>query len=138
MSYSVRRLNPEEWRLNSEAAHACAFGEFRPKELERIDFALVALKDEGLVGYAQCIEMSATHLYLQYGGAFLDCQKTMAVVPCYISLIDWCSEKYKRVSTRIENTNLPMLRLALKLGFLVIGTRATDNKIFLELLKEGE
>lgn len=135
--YSVRHVDSKFWLDKySEKAHLSSFGEFRPKELERIDFALVATDGPEPKGFVTCKEMDSETLYWQYGGAFSGTQNTFAVAPCYFEMIKWCLDRYQRVTTRIENTNIAMLKLAFKVGFLVIGTRVFNNQIFLELLLE--
>lgn len=136
MSYSVRCLSPEEWKLDSESAHSLSFGEIRSKELERITFALLALKEDIPIGYVQCIEMDAESIYWQFGGIFPEAKKKVEAVAAYLAGIDWCLSRYKRITSRIENVNIPMLKLAMKMGFLVVGTRVANGKIYLEVLKE--
>ncbi len=138
MTYSVERLESDKWIQDSELAHRLSFDAHRSKDLERIDFALVTMKDSKPHGYVTCIEMDSETVYWQIGGAFPNAKGTGAVVPCYIAMVDWCLERYRRITTRIENTNVAMLRLAMKVGFLIVGTWNFKGKIYLELLLEGE
>lgn len=135
--YSVERLSREEWvNGRSMRAHALSFGEYRSSALERIDFALIVSAREVPRGYVQCIEMDSETVYWQIGGAFAGEHGSHVIVPCYLAMIDWCLERYKRITTRIENTNIRMLHLAMKVGFLVVGTWNFQGKIYLELLNE--
>lgn len=135
----IVKVDAKDWRgLESEKAHYLTFGDFRARELERFDFTLLGFKDETLIGYFNCKEMDAETLYIQTGGALPEAKGTVNVVPGCIAGVDWMLERYKRVTGRIENTNRPMLKIALMMGFLVCGTWNFNGKIYLELLKEKE
>ncbi len=133
----INRIEKDDWiKQEGWAAHASAFGTSRPDSLERFDYALVSMKGDKPTGYVTCIEMDSETLYWQIGGAFSSAQKSTVVVPCYKAMIDWCADKYQRITTRIENDNISMLHLAQKMGFRVVGTWNFKNKIYLELLLE--
>ncbi len=135
--YSVQSMSPDVFsEIACEAAALSSFGVSRSRHLDRIDFALIAMKDEKPAGYVTCLEMDADTIYWQIGGAFADAKKTGVVVPCYLAMIDWCLDRYHRITTRIENTNQAMLRLAMKVGFLIVGTWNFKGTIYLELLLE--
>jgi RimJ/RimL family protein N-acetyltransferase len=102
------------------------------------DFALVSKVDGEPSGYVQCIEMNKSVIYWQFGGAREEFRKKLSVLPCYSKMIQWTAERYKRIETRIENNNLPMLHLAMKAGFRAVGTRTVRGRIFLELIFERE
>lgn len=134
--YTVERIDSDKWLTDSETAHKLAFGAYRSRELDRIDFALITMKDSRPAGYVTCLEMDSETVYWQIGGAFPDAKNTGVVVPCYLAMIDWCLDRYQRITTRIENTNTAMLRLAMKVGFLIVGTWNFKGSIYLELLLE--
>lgn len=138
MTFSIRKLTPSQWATHFAAAsHLIAFGETRSPELDRIDYALIMTDDKNeICAYMTCIEMDAESVYWQFGGAMPNYKNTLYSVRGYELFVKWARENYKRISTRIENTNLPMLRLAMKMGFLVTGTTTFKNKIYLELLNE--
>ena len=136
--FSVQQVFAKDWIGRfSEDAYLASFGSIRPAELERFDFSIIAI-DEGnnISGFITCKEMDSETLYWQNGGAFKNYGKTIHVVGGYRSFLRWAKERYKRVTTRIENTNYPMLKLALSVGFLIIGTCVVNNKIYLELINE--
>ncbi len=133
----VEMVMPLEWKDKyMDKMYLLSFNGERPKALERCDFALVYKKDDNPVGFVTCHEMDSETLYWQYGGAINEVKKTHTVIDNYISFIMWSRERYKRVATRVENTNIPMLKIALKCGFLIVGTYNFNNKIFLELTQE--
>lgn len=118
-------------------AYINVFGCHRDPEIEKIDFALICLNEkQDYLGFITCKEMDAESVYWQFGGAFEETKNTIRVLPAYRMFIEWCSGKYKRITTRIENTNLAMIKLALKCGFLINGTWNFKNKIYLELCLE--
>jgi len=135
MSFIVNQLSKFEWEGCAEKAHLIVFGEERHFMMNRIDFALTVKTGDKHIGYLTAKEMDSETLYWQYGGALPDCSPG-EIVPSYIAFVDWSLERYKRITTKIENTNIKMLHLAMKMGFLIVGTWNFDGKIYLELLNE--
>ena len=131
----VTQLSYLQWEACAEKAHSLVFGEERSLLLNRIDFALIVKSNEKPIGYLTAREMDALTIYWQYGGA-LPGSTASEIVPCYLAFVDWCLERYLRITTRIENTNVKMLHMAMKMGFLIVGTWNFQNKIYLELLNE--
>lgn len=139
MNMRVFQASLAEWAgIDSEKAHYATFGEFRSHELERFDFSLFAASDDTVIGYMNCKEMDSETIYFQMGGAFPDSKGSIKVVPACIAIIDWCLSRYERITARIENTNVRMLKIAFSLGFLVCGTWNYNGKIYLELLKQKD
>lgn len=133
--YFVQQLSPDQWGALSEKMHLVVFDKLRPKELERISFALIAECNEQLGGYITCKEMDSETLYIQYGGAFPNFSKSHYVLGGYLEMIKWCTQNYARVWTRIENKNVPMIKLALQAGFIVTGTSLMKNNLYVEFSK---
>lgn len=138
MNWKVRKISFEDWISHlAEGSHLLAFGEKRPTSLERIDYALILVDDKNeIAAFITCKEMDSETVYWQYGGAMPQYKETIYSVKGYELLLNWARDHYNRIHTRIENRNLPMLRMALKLGFLVTGTMTFKNKIYLELANE--
>ncbi len=104
--------------------------------MDRIDYAIV-LKDENeLLGYCTCKELDDESVYWQYGGAFPTAQNSSKAVEVYMVLVSWAHEKYKRITTLVENDNVRYLKLAMHAGFRIIGVRMFGGKILVELLNE--
>lgn len=133
MSYSIKALTADEWMEWSEAAHENVFSEARENSHNRADFALISLKIGEPTGFIQCKEIDSKTLYLQTGGAFKNFQGTSAVFGSYSALIDWCAENYERVITKVNNENVRMIRLAMSVGFRIIGSSAFKGKVTLEM-----
>lgn len=128
----VQALLPNEWDHFSENAHLVCFNENRPKELNRIDFALLSSVGDKPVAYMTCREFDAESVYMQFGGAFPSVRGTSTSFFAYKSMVDFLSSRYKYASTMIQNTNTGMLKFAMKIGLRVIGTRTIKDQIFLE------
>ena len=110
------------------------FKEHRPTEMNTFDFALFAENDDGTPSaYATCIEMDKESVYMQHGGAFPGSEKSLKAVGAYHRFLAYLREHYKRASTRVENINTPMLKLAMSAGFLINGLDCYGTQIFLHL-----
>jgi hypothetical protein len=134
--YSVKRFTPEEWAPLAQDAHKALFGLERPQELNSHHFILGGFGDGELGGYITCLEMDTKSVYIQYGGIFPNFSKSIHAFPAYLQLIGWLRAKYSRAMTKIENTNFPMLKMALQAGFVVMGTEFFEGKLFLNLTNE--
>lgn len=124
--------DPSQWGLVSERLHAETFGEFRPDSLNRIDFALVYWLDDEPLGYMTCREMDSESVYIGYGGILPKNRRNPKSFTGYMELLMYLQERYLRASTLIENNNVEMIRLAMKVGFRITGVRNFKGQIFLE------
>ena len=134
--YELRVLSNEEWALLGRTSHALTFGEMREPMLNRHHFTVAVMHSGDMGGFFTCLEMDSETLYIQHGGVLPNFQKTIHATQGYAAFIDWCEARYKRLTTKIENINAPMLRLAMKMGFLIVGTSTFKNKIYLDHLLE--
>lgn len=132
MKIEVDCLDAKEWASYSEQAHLICFAKHKPVSLERIDFALVARRGDQLLGYVTCRELDGESLYWQFGGAFPGTLSTSLSWLGYQALVEHCKPRYKRISTLIENNNLVMLKMAMKVGYRIIGLRNFKGTILLE------
>lgn len=135
----VRPVTREEWLKMSEEAHLICFNEKRPKDLERIDYALLNVTTEGdVLNYCTVKELDSESVYWQYGGAFPNSKGSVHSARSYARNIKWTFEQgYKRITTYAKNTNSNMLRIQLKCGFIPIGTRTFKGEVFIEMLLEA-
>ncbi len=132
-------ISPEMWKQHfADNAHRIAFDKRLSPEKERIDFALLAVKDGCPGGYMTCRELNADRVYLQFGGVFPPHKGTVHVFSGYLQLIDWVSDRYKVLETCIENTNKVMLKMAMKAGFLIIGIRHYNGVTLLIHKREND
>jgi RimJ/RimL family protein N-acetyltransferase len=138
MALAVKQLSPDEWRALSEDAHLVMFGENRPASMDRIDYALI-VEEEGVpCGYLTAKELDAEGVYWQFGGAFPGTQGSGRSAQCYEKLLEWTFERYKRITTLVENANVRYLKFAMHFGFRIIGCRMFDGIVLVELLNKRE
>lgn len=135
MSISVLKYNPGEWLEYAGSAHKLVFKKNRDPLLDRISFALLAHNDDTAIGYVTCRELDAESIYWQFGGA-LDEFRGFSAVQGFRAFFDYCSARYKRISTLVKNDNVNYLHLIMKMGFRAIGIRNFQNEIFLEMYWE--
>lgn len=129
-------LSKEEWNKYAEKAHLICFDKHYAAEKQRIDFALVSRWGDRLMGYVTCREMDADTVYWQFGGAFPGTKDTSLTFKGYTAMIGHCGKKYKRITTLIENTNTVMLKMAMKVGFFIVGVRNYGGSVLLEHVLE--
>lgn len=129
---------PEKWAELSERAHLIVFNELKKPDMNRIDYALLVESKSGEpMFYAECRELAKDSLFWQYGGAFPGTKGTIVSVRCFEQLIEWAEfAGYTRISFLVENTNEAMLKLAMRMGFLITGIRMHKGGVFLENILE--
>lgn len=121
MDVSVAQVSRDEFNKIAEEVHLGCFSEYRPKDMNRFNFALLASSQEkGLTAYATVLEHDSESAYMQHGGCFHPDNK-MLTTKSYLKMIEWLKMKYPVVTTRIFNWNIPMIKLALQAGFLIHG-----------------
>ncbi len=130
-------FTPQEWEGFSENAHKIAFQEHKPAHFDRIDFALLAVgRDETPAAYVTCRELDHASVYWQFGGAMPGSKGGIPAFRAYEAFVRHAKTHYERVTTLIENTNTPMLKMAMKVGFRIVGIRNFKGSILLEHLLE--
>lgn len=137
MDLFVIRLDAKEWEKMAEDAHVICFNEKRPSYVNRIDYALLVVdqKTDKPVSYITVKEFDNETAYWQHGGGFPG-TIGIPVYQAYRACIAYSKERYKRIFTLIENKNTPMLKMAMKVGFRIIGVKNIANEIMLEHLIE--
>lgn len=134
--YVIKQFAPKDWFTISESAHAAAFGELRPASVDRIDFALLTVEDktDTVVGYVTCTEINAFILNWKFGGAFPPIRGKASLLSAYRATIEWCAKgTWTHLTTLIKNDNFPSLRLAMSVGFKIIGIHYFEGEILVEL-----
>lgn len=137
--FDVKLIGRDDWKtFFAEEAHKLVFSEKRSADLDRIDFAILLVKEDSPVAFATCREHDSETVYMQYGGALPLNKKTYGVSQGYGQMIEFLSHNktYKRVTTRIGNENVAMLRLAMAVGFRIVGVTTFKGDVLLELLLE--
>lgn len=122
----------EHWKQYSENAHLIAFNETGYSEIERCDYALMVVDNDEPLMYATIKELDAMSGYMQRGGAFPSAKGSTKSYRAFELILDFLKERYPYVTMRVENKNLPMLKFAMKAGFIIDGISYFKNKIYLE------
>lgn len=132
--YRIDVLGPDEWKHLSENAHLVVFGKSKPAAFDRIDYALLCADEAGTPkGYLTARELDHESVYWQFGGAFPGVEKSLLAWRIYSSFVEF--EKTagrKRIMTYVENSNVGYLKMAMKAGFRIIGTRCVGGTVLLE------
>lgn len=130
----ILKVSPAEWESLRKDAHAVAFGAY-PALPERVDYALLAMNESfEPLGYLTARELDDESVYWGYGGGTPESKDSLKAVRTYQALVDWTRERYRYVTTRIENDNIRYLKLAMSVGFRVIGTRTVKGTVLLEMM----
>lgn len=126
-------LTHAQWQHHSEKAHEIVFGKRKPASRDRVDFVMVAEESGSPMVYAVCRELDSESLYWQYGGAFPPAAKSPMPWEAMRLFLDGAEAMgYRRVSFLVENDNGPMLKLAAKAGFKIVGVRNFRGSVLLE------
>lgn len=134
----VAWIHPEDWKGLSRVAHLAVFGSALEEDQERLSFVMLGKKKgtQELLGWITCLEHDRDTLYWKFGGTLRGARETSVSWLLYQAAVESCKGKYKRITTRIENDNLVMLKMAMKVGFRVIGVTVYKGQIYLEHVLE--
>src|SRR6185295_17570250 len=133
----AKYFTKDEWKDLSKNAHESVFNQMWNPDMERIDYAMLLIKDEDPIAYVTLKEQSPNHIYLQYGGAFGPFKGTRTSFGAFVKMVDELKKKYKKISTLVENNNWGMLKFYWTEKFLVTGIRYFKKSVLLELTFEG-
>lgn len=136
MKLRITKLELKDWQGISESAHLAVFDKVRPKEFDRVDYTLVGVDSDTdtPVGYITCHELDMDTLYLQFGGALPNIKGSVHTYACYRAGLNFLKDRYKRLTTYVENTNAAYLKMAISEGFRPVGIRYYNKNILVELL----
>lgn len=130
-------ISPDEWaRGFSENFHKLVFKEIRPASYDRIDYAILVVKSEDVVGYVTVRELDNETVYWHFGGAVPKFRKSIIAARAIELALEFQKQRSKKLVTYVENRNLPMLRFYLSYGFVIIGTRHYFGKTFVDMVKD--
>jgi len=135
----LSKLTAQQFAKFSHDIHGETFGDSGLSDVEKIDYAIIMMsEDEEPIIWATIHEENKLVAYMQAGGSFNSSRaKTTAPYRAYCILMDWLTQRYSVITTRIENTNKSMLKCAISQGFVVQGMRSAGFKLLLELHKRG-
>jgi RimJ/RimL family protein N-acetyltransferase len=135
----VEPIDKFTWERDfSENAHKAVFAKIKPAYMDRIDYALLLVDEKfnTILGYIACRELDHETVYWQFGGGPTDLRGKGKGTECLEAVLEWAIPKYKRVTFFVENENYPMLGLAMKFGFKIIGIKNHKSSVLLEHVKE--
>lgn len=132
----IVRYDKHRWDLVSEEIHFYVFEEHRSRDLNRIDFALVAWSDDIPVGYLTCRETDSESVYISHGGVLPDSRLTEDSKAAFSGILDFLKKNYKRANMLVENTNVKMLKKALNEKFIPVGITNYCGSTFVDLRSE--
>lgn len=120
-----------------EDLHKSVFEEHLSSDYFRYDFGLIAQDDQGrLATYALVREVSGETLELAWGGTSKECRGVTSKLALDLFTQE-CLTMYENVTYQTCNKNIPMLKLGLSLGYIVVGCRvANGGELFLILNKK--
>lgn len=131
-------LSLEQWKVMSANAHALCFTDSQdPESLTCSYVLLVTDVDDTPIAYTTVLEINKSTAYMQHGGGMPHIRGTTSIMIAYQKVLEFLRNKYVRLSTRILNKNIRMLKLAMSQGLLITGMDAFPNEIFLTLTWEA-
>lgn len=135
---NIEVVSPENWRRIGAQVHAQVFGEKISPQFDRLDYALICLDESrAVMGYLTAFEPDRDTILWQWGGVLPGARGTPGTVRGMEKLLAWSKERYCRVKFYTANQNVSMLRIALAVGFTIVGMKTGNRgQLFLELVKE--
>ncbi len=129
----VTAYNPEDMGDIYKAIFFRSFG-FYVEHRTPDAVMLVEEKDRSILyAFASLFEKSKQEVYICYGGAIR--RGPRAIVSMRL-VVEELHKTYPYITLNVENSNVAMLKLALHVGFLIIGTRvAVDGTTIVELMR---
>lgn len=133
--FIIDRIEKENWAHMSSSAHLISFGERHLSHEDRIDYALMIVDEESFIpaGYMTIKEMDSKTAYIQHGGALPEHKGTVHVLKRFMQFTKYLTSQYDYVWMRVDTKNFPMLKIAMRTGFEIVGTYFHAPKLFLEL-----
>jgi hypothetical protein len=129
----LHKVSPEHFQMLAGKVHEVTFHEFRPVEINRYNFVLVVAEKDKMIAYSTIIEMDKETAYMQHGGALPESQGSPKSRRAYKMMIEFLKNNYLRISTRVKNTNVPMIKFALSEELLIDGCVLYGREVYLSL-----
>ncbi len=99
-------------------------------------YVYIGFLQERYVGMVSVYLHNTNSVYIQYAGFDENIGKYYRPI-LFKEVVAFVHQDYKNIIFRIENTNIPALKVALNTGFKVIGVRY-DGMLFVEMIKTKE
>ena len=135
----LTRLSKDQWDEFSQHIHLKVFNENLLPVRTRFDYALLCIIDEEVASYSTIREVSDDAVYWQHSGCLPKYRNSSVAFKSYLMGLEYCLEAgAENITHMIANTNLVAIRIALKVGFLVVGTRTYDGTTYLDMHLKSE
>ena len=122
----VVKLPKEEFDLIVKDVHTAVFADTLDVNYFRYDFAMATIHKEKLISYVLCTERSNEVIELSFGGTVPD-ERGFKSVESFHMFLRELSHEYSHAVFQVRNDNLPMLKLALHMGFIISGV---NNNVY--------
>ncbi len=127
-------LTPDQWSQIEKSAVGASFGHWDEGMGAPLSYALLMVDAQNTPrGYVTAQLHGPRTVYWKFGAALFPTQGSIVVRNALLQLID--REKLMgrtKIHTFIENTNTRMLRMALSVGFRVVGVRLSESAVLVD------
>ena len=115
--------------------HTNVFNEVVPGDFFKFDECLIAEDNQSLLAYILIKETTSDTVEITWGGSFKE-TRGFWIKKVFQEGIDLLLEHYKTVTFQTRNTNIPMIKLGLSVGFKIVGCIVlNENELFVNFLK---
>ena len=130
----------QEWKAVEVASHDEVFeGKLQIPVSSQYHSSIVATTDEGaIIGYALVADCLCGY-YLEYGGATKEFKNSPKILPALKMIVEYiASTQIPFIITHVANINTRMIKLYIKLGFLITGVSIWNGSTMVELTLDNK
>jgi len=130
----------QEWTAVERASHNEVFeGRHQIPLSSQYHTSVVATTDEGdIIGYALVADCLCGY-YLEYGGATSKFKNSPKILPALKMIVEYiASSNMQYIITHVANNNVSMIKLYIKLGFLITGVSIWNGNTMVELTLDSK
>jgi hypothetical protein len=118
-----------------ENIHTNVFNEVVPGDFFKFDECLIAENDQSLLAYILIKEITSESVEITWGGSFKE-TRGLWIKKAFQEGTELLLKHYKTVTFQTRNTNIPMLKLGLSVGFKIVGCVVlNENELFVNFSK---
>lgn len=137
MKLQANVLSKIEWKWIEKAVHEDIFGDdYKGVHLDYNYAVLVLTEDGERFSYSLVKELDRDTAYLPYGGMFKMFRGYNGGYRGFHEIIEKLKKSYTRIGFATRTTNIPMIKLGLNEGFIIIGLRKVFGLPNVEFLLE--
>ena len=121
-----------------ENIHKNVFSENVPGHFFKFDECLIAEKEDSLLGYILIKEITTDMIDIAWGGTFKE-TRGIWIKKVFNDACDLLLKHYKVITFQTRNSNIPMIKLGLSIGFKIVGCVVlNENELFVNFSKGRE